>query len=49
MLYGKDKDNWWIYRCVYSLLLFGDLFVGMSNMDLICSKIIWYYWLKELV
>lgn len=36
----KNKKNYqWIFRCVYSSLLSGDLLVGMNNTDSVCSKI----------
>lgn len=47
--YMKNKDSRWIYRCMYSSLLSGDLLVGMSNMDSTCSKITRYHLLEELV
>lgn len=38
-LYIEDNDNQWIYRCVYSSMLTGNLLIGMSNEDSTCSKI----------
>lgn len=45
----NKKDNEWVFRCVYSSLLSGDLLVGMNNTDSTCSKINRYHLLKELV
>lgn len=44
----KNPDNQWIYRCVYSSLLSGDLLIGMSNKDSTCSKIVRYKWLERM-
>lgn len=41
-LYFEDNDNQWIYRCVFSSQLTGNLLIGMSNEDSSCSKITQY-------
>lgn len=38
----EDNDNQWIYRCVFSSQLTGNLLIGMSNEDSSCSKITQY-------
>lgn len=48
-LYIKDDDNQWIYRCVYSSMLTGNLLIGMSNEDSNCSKIARHHWLGHLL
>lgn len=40
ILHKENDKSVWIYRCVYSSLLSGNLLIGMSNKDSTCSKVI---------
>lgn len=42
VVYIDNKDNLWIYRCVYSSSLSDNLLIGMSNKQLACSRIARY-------